>query len=48
VITAAVEANALAGTQGSTKKPLDSVSGALWFGFILTLVFYVLCLALLA
>jgi uncharacterized membrane protein len=48
IIIAAVEANALAGTQGATKKPLDSVSGALWFGFILTGVFYVLFLALLS
>ena len=47
IIIAAVEANALTGTQGSTKKPLDSVSGALWFGFILTAVFYVLYWALL-
>ena len=46
VIIAAVEYNALVGTQGATKKPLDSVSGALWFGFILTAVLYVLTLAL--
>lgn len=44
VIIAAVEYNALAGTQGATKKPLDSVSGALWFGFILTAIFYILFL----
>ena len=44
VIIAAVEYNALVGTQGATKKPLDSVSGALWFGFILTAIFYVLFL----
>ena len=42
IITGAVEYNALVGTQGPTKKPLDSVSGALWSGFILTAVFYVL------
>ena len=42
VIIAAVEFNALLGTQGATKKPLDSVSGALWAGFILTAIFYVL------
>jgi uncharacterized membrane protein len=42
IIVAAVEANALVGTQGPTKKPLDSVSGALWTGFILTAIFYVL------
>jgi uncharacterized membrane protein len=46
IILAAVEANALVGTQGSTKKPLDSISGALWAGFILTAIFYVLLLAL--
>ena len=46
IITAAVEYNALVGTQGPTKKPLDSVSGALWAGFILTAIFYVLVLAL--
>jgi uncharacterized membrane protein len=48
IITAAVEYNALVGTQGPTKKPLDSVSGALWTGFILTGVFYVLILILLS
>ena len=47
IIIAAVEYNALVGTQGPTKKPLDSVSAALWFGFILTAVFYLLALALL-
>jgi len=46
IILAALEYNALVGTQGATKKPLDSVSGALWFGFILTGVLYVLTLAL--
>jgi uncharacterized membrane protein len=44
VIIAAVECNALLGTQGATKKPLDSVSGALWAGFILTAIFYILFL----
>ncbi len=47
IILAAVEYNALVGTQGATKKPLDSVSGALWTGFILTGVFYCLTLVLL-
>ena len=46
VIVGAVEVNALAGTQGPTKKPLDSVSGALWAGFILTAVLYVVMKAL--
>lgn len=44
VIIAVVEYNCLAGTQGATKKPLDSVSGTLWAGFILTAIFYVLFL----
>lgn len=44
VITAAVEWNALVGTQGATKKPLDSVSGTLWAGFILAAVLYLLFL----
>jgi uncharacterized membrane protein len=48
IIIGAVEINALVGTQGATKKPLDSVSGALWAGFILTVVFYALLLALMA
>jgi uncharacterized membrane protein len=47
IVMAAVEYNALVGTQGPTKKPLDSVSGALWSGFILTAIFYILVLALL-
>jgi len=47
IVIAAVEVNALVGTQGATKKPLDSVKGALWFGFILTAVFYFLTVALL-
>jgi len=41
-IIAAIELNALAGSQGPTKKPLDTVGGALWSGFILTAVFFVL------
>ena len=47
IIILAVEHNALIGTQGPTKKPLDSVSGALWAGFILSGVLYLLCLVLL-
>jgi uncharacterized membrane protein len=42
LIIAAVEANALVGLQGGTKKPLDSVSGALWFGFILAVILFLL------
>jgi uncharacterized membrane protein len=47
IIIAAVEFNALSGTQGATKKPLDSVDGALWSGFILTAVLYFLILIIL-
>ena len=43
-IIVVVELNCLVGTQGATKKPLDSVSGTLWAGFILTAVLYVLFL----
>ncbi len=46
VIVAALEVNALVGSQGPTKKPLDTVSGALWTGFILTAVLYLLFLIL--
>jgi uncharacterized membrane protein len=42
VIIGAIELNALLGSQGATKKPLDSVSGTLWAGFILALVLFVL------
>ncbi|HLW71321.1 MAG TPA: urate hydroxylase PuuD [Candidatus Binataceae bacterium] len=37
-IIALVELNALVGTQGATKKPLDSISGVIWAGFILWIV----------
>jgi len=41
VITALVEWNALALAPGKpTTKPLATVKGTLWFGFILTIVFY--------
>jgi uncharacterized membrane protein len=40
LIIAVVEVNCLIGTQGATKKPLDSVSGTIWSGFILTLVLF--------
>jgi uncharacterized membrane protein len=43
-IIIAIEANALFGSQGPTKKPLDTVSGALWSGFILAAIFYLLFL----
>jgi len=46
VIIALVEINCLVGTQGATKKPLDSVSGTIWAGFILTAILYLLFLIL--
>jgi uncharacterized membrane protein len=42
LIIAAVEANALVGLQGETKKPLDTVTGALWSGFILAAILFLL------
>lgn len=42
VIMLLVEANALMGAPGKGgAKPLATVSGTLWFGFILTLIYYV-------
>ncbi len=42
VILVVVEANALMGTPGKgAAKPLATVSGTLWAGFVLSLVFYV-------
>jgi uncharacterized membrane protein len=46
-IIGAVELNALVGTQGATKKPLDTVSGTLCLGFTLTAILYSLFLILL-
>lgn len=37
-----VEANALFGTAGATKKPLGTINGTLWAGFILAAIFYLL------
>ena len=42
IIIAAIELNALVGSQGVTKKPLDTVSGTLWAAFILTAILYLL------
>jgi uncharacterized membrane protein len=43
IITALVEWNCLAMAPGKpTTKPLGTVKGTLWFGFILTVVFYLL------
>jgi uncharacterized membrane protein len=46
IVIGAVEINALVGTQGITKQPLDSVKGALWFGFLLAGILFLLTLAL--
>jgi len=46
IVIGVVEANALYGTQGPTKQPLDSVSGALWTGFLLTGILFLLTLGL--
>ncbi len=40
------ECNALIGTQGAAKKPLDTVKGALWYGFLLTGILFLLTLGL--
>ncbi|MBI4527971.1 MAG: urate hydroxylase PuuD [Deltaproteobacteria bacterium] len=42
ILIAAIELNCLVGTQGATKKPLDSVSGTLWAGFLFWLVLILL------
>ncbi len=41
-VIAATELNALVGTAGPTKKPLDTIPGALWSGFVLAAVLYLL------
>jgi uncharacterized membrane protein len=46
VLVGAFEANALIGTQGIAKQPLDSVKGALWYGFLLTGILFLLNLGL--
>jgi hypothetical protein len=46
IIVAAIECNALIGTQGPTKQPLDSVKGALWSGFLLTGILFLITLGL--
>ncbi len=40
-VLALVELNALVGTQGVTKKPLDSISGVITAGFVLWLVMFI-------
>jgi hypothetical protein len=42
VVLAAVERNALVGTEGATKKLLDSLSGTFAAGFVLSVIFYTL------
>jgi uncharacterized membrane protein len=46
LIVGAFEANALIGTQGVAKQPLDSIKGALWYGFLLTGILFLLNLGL--
>jgi uncharacterized membrane protein len=46
VIIGAVEVNALVGTQGPSKVPLDSIKGALWVGFLMAGILFLLTLAL--
>ncbi len=46
IIIGAVEINALVGTQGTTKVPLDSVKGALWVGFLLAAILFLLTIGL--
>lgn len=41
-IILAIQMNALIGTTGPTKKPLSTIKGTLWAGFILAAVFYLL------
>ncbi|MGO9057468.1 MAG: urate hydroxylase PuuD [Candidatus Binataceae bacterium] len=38
IVIVLIEINALVGSAGSTKKPLDSVQGAITFGFVLWLI----------
>ena len=42
LIIVLIEANALVGAQGATKKPLDTIQGTLAAGFILALVYYLM------
>ncbi|MBI4208278.1 MAG: urate hydroxylase PuuD [Deltaproteobacteria bacterium] len=42
VVIGALELNSLIGSQGPTKKPLDSVKGAITAGFALTAVLFIL------
>ena len=42
-----LEINALCGTQGATKKPLDSISGVIWAGFVLWIVLVAIIMAIL-
>jgi uncharacterized membrane protein len=42
IVTALVEINALSGSTGPTKKPLDSVQGAITSGFVLWLILLVI------
>ena len=46
VILGALEYNCLVGTQGLAKQPLDSVKGALWVGFLLTGILFLMTMAM--
>jgi hypothetical protein len=43
-----IELNALIGAQGTTKKPLDSISGTIWSGVILWIVLVIIIKATLS
>jgi uncharacterized membrane protein len=42
IVIALIEINALTGSAGPTKKPLDSVQGAITSGFVLWLIFVII------
>jgi uncharacterized membrane protein len=46
-IIAAIEINALVGAQGPTKKPLDTISGVIWAGFIVWAILTVIIMMVL-
>lgn len=48
VVFALVEVNALAGSTGPAKKPLDTVPNAIWSGIVLSLIVYLLIEGVLA
>ena len=46
VLLLAIEANALTGLQGASKKPLEKVSSVLWSGLVLVVILYGLLVVL--